>query len=391
MNPAILHTDVQAYIRSNLHADVHQIAMGKSPFPDVTARELATQISARKKSEKKLPTWFHQVGIYFPEPLSIEQTSSEITAKHKATLVSRGRLIDLTGGFGVDSYYFAQQATQVVHCELNEDLSRIAAHNAQILGVNNIRFTEGDGLAYLRSSGETFDTIYIDPARRSTAGKVFMLKDCLPNVVENAELLLAHSKRVIIKTSPLLDITAGLRELNHVAEVHIISTRNECKELLFIIERDAAGPVKIVSTSLNEAVKEFSFYQDESATVNIAQTLGTYLYEPDVSLMKSGGFNLIGPRYGLEKLHDQTQLYTSNEFVEKFPGRIFRVDEIINASELKKRRNLEANVIVRNYPGTAEQLTKKYKIKPTQGQFLIFSSSHTMGLVVVLAHIEQYY
>jgi 16S rRNA G966 N2-methylase RsmD len=390
LNKFILDIEVQKYIREHLNADVHKIALSKSPFAMVSAKELSTQIKARKKAEKKLPTWFHQNEIYYPEPLSIEQCSSETTAAFKASLIKGGKVIDLTGGFGVDSYYFAKKAVSVLHCEINADLSKIAAHNAGVLQANNITFLAGDGIAYLTAVEETFDTIYIDPARRSDAGKVFMLKDCSPDVVENIHLLLNKSSRVIIKTSPLLDITAGLKELSHVTEVHVVSTKNECKELLFVVEKDAQTPVKIISTTLNESVKQFSFLNEQKAVPVIADQLLDFIYEPDVALLKSGGFNLIGETYHLEKLAAQTQLYTSNEMKPEFPGRIFKVEEVISAAELKKIKDLQGNVLVRNYPDQADQLARKYKIKPGK-EFLIFTQMTPSRLVIIRASILQHY
>jgi precorrin-6B methylase 2 len=391
LNKHLLSKEVQQYIHTHLNADVNQIALSKSPFEKVSSRELATQIKSKKKAEKKLSTWFSQSGIYYPEPLSIEQCSSETTAAYKATLVGERRVIDLTGGFGVDSYYFAKKAQAVVHCEINKDLSEIASQNAKTLGVDNISFVAGDGLDYIRNTAQTFDTIYLDPARRSDAGKVFMLKDCTPNVIENLDLLLNRSSRLIVKTSPLLDITAGLKELNHVTAVHIVSTKNECKELLFVMEKDRRQPVQIISTAINEHTKHFSFIHDQKANVKLAENLLSYLYEPDVALLKSGAFSLIGANYNLQKLHDQTQLYTSDEFIPEFPGRVFKIDQIISTGDLKKNKDLKANVLVRNYPDQASLISKKYKIKPGNIDFLIFTQMQPSRLLIIKATILQYY
>ena len=389
MNKFILDIEVQQYISEHINADVHKIALSKSPFKEVSAKELSTQIKARKKAEKKLPTWFQQKGIYYPEPLSIEQCSSETTAAFKASLIKSGKVIDLTGGFGVDSFYFAKKAKSVLHCEINDELSQIAAHNATVLQVNNMAFLSGDGIAYLKSTEETFDTIYIDPARRSDAGKVFMLKDCTPNVVEHLELLLKGS-RVIIKTSPLLDITAGLKELKHVTAVHIVSNKNECKELLFVLEKDVQTPISIISTTLNDRVKTFSFLNEEKVSPVIADQILDYIYEPDVALLKSGGFNMIGQKYKLEKLEAQTQLYTSNELKTEFPGRIFKVEALVSPADLKKIKILQGNVLVRNYPDQADQLATKYKIKPGK-EFLIFTQMKPSRRIIIRASILQHY
>jgi len=394
MNNKLLAKAVQDYIHLNLNVDVAQIALAKSPFNDISSAELAAQILAKKKSQKKLPTWFNTANIYYPSPLSIEQTSSEITAKYKSKIAKGNSLIDLTGGFGVDAYYFAKEIKQVVHCEINVELSEISKHNAEILRTNNIDFLALDGVKYIESGLENFDTIYIDPARRAEKGKVFMLRDCTPDVVSNLDKLLSKSTRIIIKTAPLLDITAGLLELKHVSEVHIVSLKNECKELLWVIDKDFNGSVKIIAVTLNEKEKYFSFLQSELNThVDFAEQISTsnYLYEPDAALLKSGAFNLIGKKYNLQKLHPHTQMYISDKLNTDFAGRIFKIDEILSTRELKKASRLSGNIIVRNYPAKPEDLAKKYKIEPGKDQFLIFTKDINGNNIVLKTMIVQYY
>ncbi len=398
MNKSILDIDVQNFINANLNADVHTLAMGKSPFEKVTAKELATQIAAKKKCIKKLPLWFNTPFVYYPPLISVEQCSSEITAAYKAGLATGESLIDLTGGFGVDSFYYAKAGKKVTHCEINPELSQIAQQNAKVLPPVNLNFKAVDGVAYLEHTegGEKvkkFHTIYVDPARRNDAGKVFMLKDCMPNVVDKVDLLLEKADRIIIKTSPLLDITSGLRELKNVSEVHIVSTRNECKELLFILDKVPQQNVKIISTSLNNGMKQFSFHKGEEVglTPRHAGMLADYLYEPDVALLKSGAFDLIAQQYDLEKLNDQTQLYTAAALNTTFPGRIFKIDEVISMADLKKEKTLTGNVIVRNFPQKPAQLVKKHKIKADHDRFLIFTQSKSEGYIIIKATILQHY
>jgi 16S rRNA G966 N2-methylase RsmD len=394
MNNRLLAPEVQAYISENLNADVNKIALAKSPFEDISATELAAQIMAKKKAEKKLPTWFNTDGIYYPSTLSIEQTSSEVAAQYKSKLAKGNTLIDLTGGFGVDSYYFSRQIQAVTHCEINSALSQIAQNNAKALAVDNVSFFSGDGLTYLKQAEERFDTIYLDPARRAEKGKVFMLKDCTPDVVSNLDLLLAKSDRIIIKTAPLLDITAGLLELKNVTEIHIVSIKNECKEILWVVEANADALPKIIAVTINETQKAFSFLKSEndtSASYTNNVSTGDYLFEPDAALLKSGAFNLIGNKYHLEKLHPQTQLYTSKNLNPLFPGRIFKVEEIYSTNDLKKLKLINGNVIVRNYPAKPEDLVKKYKIKADKEQFLIFTKALNGDHIILRSTILQYY
>nr|WP_315424617.1 hypothetical protein [uncultured Pedobacter sp.] len=395
MNNKLLAKAVQDYISANLNADVNQIALAKSPFEGITSAELATQITAKKKSEKKLPTWFHTENIYYPPVLSIEQTSSEITANYKSKLAKGDTLIDITGGFGIDSYYFSQKVKTVTHCEINFELSAIAQHNAQALHATNIEFKALDGIGYIQNSDTTFDTIYVDPARRAEKGKVFMLKDCTPDIAGNLDILLEKSSRIIVKTAPLLDISAGLAELSQVSEIHIVSIKNECKELLWVIDKNYSEDTKIIAVTLNNEIeKDFFFYRlAANGTVQFTENLSTgeYLYEPDAALLKSGAFNLIGSTYQLIKLHPQTQLFSADVIKTDFPGRIFKIEAILNTGELKKETNLKGNVIVRNYPAKPEDLIKKYKIKSDQEQFLIFTKIANGENVILKASIIQYY
>lgn len=394
MNTKILAKQVQKYIDSNLNADVAEIALAKSQFDGISSAEIVRQISSKKKSQKKLPTWFNTPGIYYPPTLSIEQTSSEITAKYKSALAKGDLLIDITGGFGVDAFYFAKKAKKVIHCEVNEDLSSIATHNAEVLGIKNMDFLAVNGIEYLDSSSEDFDTIYIDPARRSEIGKVFMLRDCTPDISANLDMLLTKASRIIVKTAPLLDIKAGLSELKNVSEVHIVSLKNECKELLWVIDNGFKGVTKLVAVTINDAEKQFAFQEDEidvlpDFAVNISDS--DYLYEPDAALLKSGAFNLIGERYKLKKLHPHTQLYISNTLNADFAGRIFKIDQIISTGTIKKSAGLVGNVIVRNYPAKPEELIKKYKIKSSKNHFIIFTKDNTGSNIVLKATIIQYY
>jgi hypothetical protein len=247
-------------------------------------------------------------------------------------------------------------------------------------------------MAYIKDAPSQSGTIYIDPARRNQTGKVFLLQDCTPNVIENLDLLLAKASRVIVKTSPLLDISAGIKELKHVSEVQVISTRNECKELLFIIDKDYKGLTNITSVAINTTTKKITFPAvNEDAADLVTTSLGEYLYEPDVALLKSGKFNAIASLFGLQKLDAQSQLYTSDVFKTEFPGRIFRIQERLSITNLKKQKDLTGNVIVRNYPDKPERLIKQFKIKPADEEFLIFTKVHNQGYLLIKALILQYY
>lgn len=392
MNKNILAKEVQDYINSHLNADVSRIALSKSPFAEASAAELANQIAAKKKAEKKLPTWFRTPGIYYPNTLSIEQTSSEETAKYKSTLAKGRCLLDLTAGFGVDSFYFSQQVNEVYSCEVNTELAAIASYNAKVLGVPNIEFLATDGLDFLKDTEKQFDTIYIDPARRNSSGKVFKLADCTPNVVEHLEMLWGKANRIIIKTSPLLDIQAGLTELKQVSEIHIVSVKNECKELLWVLDKGGQQLPKIICVALNGEIKRLLLPLQDAPSVSYANSIPAmgFIYEPDAALMKSGAFNEVARIFSLLKLHRHSHLYYADTVNKQFMGRIFEIEAFLTPNELKKEKNLKGNVLVRNFPEQPEVLVKKYKIAPSKSQFLIFTQGQT-GYMVVKAKIIQYY
>lgn len=392
MNQKILSSEVQEYIIKHIKDDVNKIALAKPVFEGISSTELAGQIATKKKSLYKLPTWYHQDYIYYPPLLSIEQCSSELTAAYKANLLIGDTVIDLTAGFGVDSFFFAKKAKKVISCEIDHALSEISAHNAKVLCADRIECLAANGIEVLINNKLNFDAIYIDPARRSGSNKVFKLKECTPDVTSHLNLFLEKAKRIIIKTAPLLDITAGISELQNVSEIHIVSVKNECKELLWIIDRNFTSETKIVCVALNEIQKTFSFELSALQTkIDIATTVPTgYLYEPDVALLKSGAFNLIAKEYNLQKLHQHSQLYFSEAIKSDFLGRIFEIKSVLSLNELKKEKKLVGNVIVRNFPEKAETLVKKYKIVTSHDDFIIFTQNLD-GYLVIKAKIIQHY
>ena len=244
----------------------------------------------------------------------------------------------------------------------------------------------------MKEKGLNFDTIYIDPARRNGSTKVFKLKECTPDVTSHLNLFREKSQRIIIKTAPLLDISAGIAELQNVSEIHIVSVKNECKELIWIIDRNYTSETKIICITINEITKTFSFGLSALQTrINIATIAPAgYLYEPDVALLKSGAFNLIADQFELQKLHQHSHLYFSDVIKSDFLGRIFEIETLLTLNELKKEKNLIGNVIVRNFPEKAEHLVKKYKITPSHDDFIIFTQSSN-GYLVIKARIIQYY
>lgn len=387
MNKAILNPEVQEFIKKNVRTDVTAISLSKSPFPEVSPKELAQQIDGRKRCENKLPLWFTTTGIYYPDKLALEQCSSEATAKYKSNLVIGDSVIDLTGGFGVDAGFFSKQISQVTHCELNNELSDIAAYNSAVLGFD-VSHVHTDGIAYLKGSQETFDTVYIDPSRRVSSRKVFMLKDCEPDVVSEMELLRHRSRRIIIKTAPLLDIQSSVKELENVTAVHVLSIRNECKEVVYLIDKGSADTDPPITCAVlnQDDVLTFTFRASEEKAFipdHYSAPLA-YLYEPDVALLKAGCFKLITREFNVKKLHQHTHLYTSDSLQQSFMGRKFQVvNTSAYGSFIKSHSFKKANIICRNFPPDLDTVRKKLRIGDGGDDYLIFCTGAQNELLVI--------
>lgn len=356
-------------------------------FEGVSPKELVAQLEAKKKSRDKLPTWFHSANIYYPNKLNIEQTSSEATARYKAQIVSGKSLVDLTGGFGVDCYFFSQKIASVVHCEISPELSEIAAHNFKILDRKNINCISADGMDFLKTMTQTFDWIYIDPSRRNNKkGKVFLLADCLPNLPENLDLVFQKTQNVLLKTSPLLDIKQGISELAHVKEVHVVALNNEVKELLFVLEKDFVGSIAIQTVNIINGKEDkfrFMLEDEQNSTVALGEP-STYLYEPNAAIMKSGGFKSIGATYQFHKLHPHSHLYTSTNLID-FPGRSFVIEKALPYSKgsMKTLGIAKANITTRNFPLSVADIRKKHNIKDGGETYLFFTKDLNDSLLVL--------
>lgn len=387
MNKTLLHTDIQEFINTNLNNNISKLLFKGSPFSGISIQELVEQIESKNKAEKKLPTWFNTQNIYYPNKRNIEQTSSEITARYKAALVSGNTLIDLTGGFGVDAYYFSRAFQEVIHCEKNEQLSEIVHYNLKLLNANNIITVASDGLSYLEKQQKHIDCIYIDPSRRDDIrGKVFLLKDSEPNVPKHLEMLFGYSDIVMIKASPLLDITNGINELQFVFEVHVVAVENEVKELLFILKKGFEGAIKIKTINVKKASSElFESYYLSGAKATYSEP-EKYLYEPNAAILKAGLFNEVSNQLTISKLHINSHLYTSDKLIG-FPGRRFEVLEIINYNSKEIKRaipSLKANITTRNFPEPVSEIRKKTKLMDGGDSYLFFTTDLNDEHVVII-------
>ncbi|MEW7277515.1 class I SAM-dependent methyltransferase [Aquimarina sp. 2201CG1-2-11] len=389
MNTKVFHTDIQEFIleKSKPHIDLTNLILSGSPFHDISIQELAQQIQGKRKAKTKLPTWYSCNEIYYPPNLNLEQTSSETTALYKSNLVSGDYLLDLTGGFGIDDYYFAKRIKKVIHCELNETLSKIATHNFKALQQHNIATISGDSLKFLKQRPD-LDWIYVDPSRRhESKGKVFFLEDCLPDVPNNLDLFFSKSKNILLKTSPLLDLRIGLKALKNVKEIHVVAVNNEVKELVWILEKDFVGDTTIVTINLQKKEdQEFSFIHAKEVLQEVHYaTPQQYLYEPNSAILKSGGFLSIANAYQLKKLHINSHLYTSENLID-FPGRKFKIEATFpyQKKALSKVGIAKANITTRNFPESVAIIRKKFKIKEGGDQYLFFTTDCNAKKIIIL-------
>ena len=378
MDLKLLNVTIQKFIDENIDIAISKVALQKNPFPEIEWASILNQIEAKVKAKAKLPTWFSTKNIIYPTKISVEQTSSEKTAAYKASIISGETLIDLSGGFGVDDFYFSKKLKTVVHCEINPELSSIVKHNFQKLNIENIICYPGDSLETLIKLNKSWDWIYIDPSRRNDIkGKVFMLKDCLPNVIENLNFYFKNSNSILIKTAPLLDISAGLLELQNVKTIHIVALENEVKELLWELHKNYSGEITIKTINIVKVTDEiFEFILDKNPESISYYLPRKYLYEANSAIMKSGGFDEVSSKFKLDKLHKHSHLYTSEDLIS-FPGRIFEIQDVIPYSKTNMKRNLEnkqANITTRNFPDSVESIRKKWKIKDGGKTYCFFTT-----------------
>ena len=388
MNLRLLNTEIQEFITTNLKSDISKLLLKGIGFKDIDDKDIIEQIEAKKRCEKKLPTWYNASNIYYPNRLNIEQTSSEIAALYKTKFVSGKSLIDLTGGFGVDAYYFSKIFNNVTHCEINEELTTLVNHNLSVLNVKTIKTIPEDGIKYLLNSNKTYDWIYIDPSRRhDSKGKVFFLKDCLPNVPEHLLDLFGHTNNILVKTAPLLDISAGIEALKFIKSIHVVAVNNEVKELLWVLEKNYCDSISVLTVNIKEDVTEsfkFKLNAEADQHVNLSEP-HSYLYEPNAAILKAGAFKTIAKQYDLTKLHQHSHLYTSSRLI-KFPGRRFKVEKVVpfNKKLLKAEAIKKAHITTRNFPLSVEHLRKLLKIKNGGSKYLFFTTSIENKKVVII-------
>lgn len=384
-------SDTQDFILHHRTDDIRTLALQAARYPSIDMHAAIQQIAGWQTARHKLPLWSDTDGLIYPPHISMEQCSSQATALYKAEVMGRGHsMADLTGGFGVDCSYLARGFERVFYVEHSHKLCNLARHNFPLLGLSQIMVVEAESETFLKEM-EAVDCIFVDPARRDTHGsRTVAIADCTPDVSVLHNLLLQKARRVMVKLSPMLDISLALRDLPSVREVHVVAVKNECKELLFILEK-ADSPLTFHCVNLTEEseISDFIFTPEEeqSAPCPCISQVNNYLYEPNATLLKAGAFRIPTTRFGLQKLHPSSHLYTSDRLISDFPGRIFAVQGVygFGKKELKGLSSTlsRANLTVRNFPSSVAELRKRLKLADG-GEDYLFATTLEDGRKVLV-------
>ncbi|MDO4462663.1 MAG: SAM-dependent methyltransferase [Bacteroidia bacterium] len=391
-----LSSEEKLIVEQNLSADVAKLALQLKPKPNVRPEVILRQVDGYQHMKTKCPTWAENPSIVFPRKISLEQCSSQATAEYKAALCMGESLVDLTGGMGVDFSFMSRNFTKATYVEMNEELCAISTHNFKALGLDNVNTISTTAEEYLNSMDGRVSCIMIDPARRDGVGrKTVKISDCTPDLTLICDSLLEKADKVIVKLSPMLDISEAITTLKGVSEIHILSVNGECKELLLILTPTSSLPLSLLPIHTVNLLKDgqresltFTPNEEKSAFSRFAITPRMYLYEPNASILKAGAFRTVSTRYEeLYKLHVNTHLYTSDEIIPDFPGRKFEVCSWSTLTQgdlqILLRNIKKANLSVRNFPMTVEKLRAKLKIQEG-GDVYLFAVTLSDGKKVIL-------
>lgn len=375
-----LTSEIKYFIEEHEKDDTRTLALQSGRYPNIDMPFAIQQIAGRQIAKTKIPTWYASDEIIYPKHISLEQCSSEKTALYKASLYKGSSMADLTGGFGIDFSFISRNFELATYIEQQKELTQIAVHNFNVLGLHNVRIENIDAINYLETM-QPVDLIYIDPARRSTSGKkTILIQDCTPNIIDIEGILKEKAEQTMIKLSPMLDISLALKTMQNISDVHIISYNNECKELLFI-KKESTNRTKLHCINITDNKTDvliFTKEEEEQIGVKYVSELGKYLYEPNSSIIKAGAYKSIAKEFDLAKLHTNSHLYTSDQLFINFPGRRFEIaaSSSLNKKELKDHLYglSKANITVRNFPLSVEELRKRTNLKDG-GDTYIFATT----------------
>ena len=376
---------VQQFISRHLNDDITSIILSHKEIAGVDIKLIAEQIRAKQKAAKKFPEWANNHVIIFPAALSVEQASSFETAAYKAAIKQGSLCIDLTGGLGVDALAFAKEFEEVIYVEKDPVKAEAAKNNFEALDQHNIEVIHSPAEDFLNQFDQKASLIFLDPDRRPGKQKVLGLEESLPNVVVMKETLLSKADAVLIKASPMVDISATLRLFQEVSQVHTLALNNDCKELLFLLEKKAVESPKLIAGNyINE---EWQLFETSKLKKPDYASPETYLYEPNSAILKAGIQDNLCDSYKVKKLHPSTHLFTSVELQEGFPGRVFQVEEIlpVNKKAVKAALpDLKANLSTRNFPEHVDKLKKKLNLKDGGNYYLFACRLHDNSYKLLL-------
>ncbi len=413
----LLQPSVRNFILQNEAEDENNLLLKHKFILGVPTTLVVDQIVGKRKAKLKLPIWYSTKNIIFPPSVNIEQCSSEATAKFKVELLKQNinsdfnKAVDLTGGFGVDSFFLSSLFKKVDYVETDENLFEIVKHNHTVLQESRIpacpagRQNAESGINHQNTTADKFldtakckyDLIYIDPSRRTKGNqKIFRFADCQPNLIQLLHRIFQLTNYLLVKASPLIDLQSGINELKCVQRIFVVAVDNECKEVLFLCQKGFMGEpvvsaINIKSSADSPAQESFDFLlsEERNSVASFSNPL-FYLYEPDAAILKSGAFKLIGNKYRIHKLQKNTHLYTSETVVPNFPGKVFKIEAIIKSDPKTVRQYLpegKANVVTRNYPLSPEELKKKTALNDGGQKFLIGFSGLKAKFVAVCTRL----
>jgi 16S rRNA G966 N2-methylase RsmD len=391
------------FIKENLCSDTDKLMLKyhKEPNNTIDYAYCINQIKLRKKFSDKFPFFTQRDDFLFPLSLNLEQSSSEHTAMYKSLLLREGEsILDLTAGFGIDDIYFSRRASRIVCVEQNNMLVELLSHNFKCLKAENYLCVNANSEDYILNA-ECFDVIYLDPARRDeNKNKVFDIESSQPNVILLMDLLRLKAKRIILKLSPMMDLKQVENAFENISDIHIVSLKNECKEILVEIVNEQVEEINyhcvdIKSLSLENEEFSLSFkkiIQRKNKIIQrknfLSQRLFKYLYEPNVSILKLGVFDALIEKYDFEKLHRNSHLFTSENLIEDFEGRCFEILEQRNASPKALKDIKQANITVRNFPQTVSEIRNKTKIKEGGELYLFFTTLESEKTCIVCKKVN---
>ena len=380
---------VQQFIQENRYADIRQLALKTQGKFDLPLGFLMDQINGKQKAKKKLPSWFENDQIVYPADISMQQCSSEISAALKTKHLSKGNTcIDLGGGFGIDTHYLAQKFEKVFYVEQNKDLCQIAAHNFKAFGIDNVEIVNATGEGFIKSFEGKVDLIFLDPARRDQQqNRIFQFEDCSPNIIELEKSLSTKGENLLIKASPLIDITSAYSQFPAFKNCQVIGINNECKEVMLSTIKNL--PNLTCSHSTNGQLEEYTFDETEDLFNGFSTAQqGGYIYEPNVTIRKAQQQNQIAHQFELGKLFKNGSLYFSIDLKADFPGRIFQIKhELTNKKQIQNLKHAE--VISKNYPLAAAEFKKKYKLGASAQNFIFAFTDYTQQKQVWLCRKEK--